>query len=244
MGICTPLTVPQHHIPSSQSVPFLICGPALTVILCFHLDITRNTHTYIQPHRHLTAPTMGARAHSALRQSWNSFGAAMVPCLMWSSPRWAQTAARLDEDRRVVGSHQQMPFEETAERIVNWMVDVLFPVLLEEVVEGVKSISQERIQHRTAGDIMDVLVPQIQGQSVSVPACSFVDVGTHKGFTSDDQGQATFESHSSVSRVHTGGTLAWIVAESDQSACESKPADNKADVTWTTPAEGFPSPSV
>ena len=178
MGICTPLTVPQHHIPSSQSVPFLICGPALTVILCVHLDITRNTHTYIQPHRHVTAPTMGAGHTVRSDNPGTVSGAAMAPCLMWSSPRWAQTAARLDEDRHVLDSHQQMTFEETAERIVNWMVDVLFPVL-EEIVEGVKSIPQGRIQHRTAGEIMDVLVPQIQEQSVSVPACSSVDVGTH-----------------------------------------------------------------
>ena len=83
---------------------------------------------------------------------------------------------------------QNMTAKRISKRIAN-RIDVLFRVVLKEIVDGVMSISQERIQHRTVGEIMDVPVPQIQGLSVAVPASS-CDVGTNKEFTSNDQGQA------------------------------------------------------
>ena len=83
-----------------------------------------------------------------------------------------------------------------SEHIVRPIVDVLFPGCHggREIVEDLKSISQERIQHHTFGEIMNVPVPQTQEQSVAVPASSSADVGANKEFTSDDQGQSTFES--------------------------------------------------
>ena len=44
--------------------------------------------------------------------------------------------------------------------------------------------------------------------------------------------------------MHTSGVTARIVAESDKSASETKPAANKADVTWATAAETPAGPSV
>ena len=54
-----------------------------------------------------------------------------------------------------------------SERIERLIVDALIPLILEEIVEVVKSISRERIRQRALQEIADVLVTTIQEQMVA-----------------------------------------------------------------------------
>ena len=51
-----------------------------------------------------------------------------------------------------------------SERIERLIVDAVIPLILEEIVEVVKSISRERIRQRALQEIADVLVTTIQEQ--------------------------------------------------------------------------------
>ena len=71
--------------------------------------------------------------------------------------------------------------ERVSEHIMKQIVDVLFPVVREEIVEGIRSTSQERIRECTTEKIMDAPVSQVQ----------------------ERMEQSTFESQSSVSHAGT-----------------------------------------
>ena len=59
--------------------------------------------------------------------------------------------------------------ERFSERIVKEFVNVLALVVMNEIFEGIESISQECIWQRTVEEIVDVLVPQVREQIVEVP---------------------------------------------------------------------------
>ena len=86
------------------------------------------------------------------------------------------------------------------------IIETLVPLVLEDIVKDVRSISQERIRQCIMEEIEE-----------------FADAG---------QGHSAFESQPSVSRADTSRTDAGVVTESELSAFESNPADD-AGATWT-----------
>ena len=48
-------------------------------------------------------------------------------------------------------------------------MDVLIPLIMEEIVEGVKGVLQERISERISEQVVDAFVPRVVGQVIEVP---------------------------------------------------------------------------
>ena len=74
----------------------------------------------------------------------------------------------LDKGIDVVEVVQIIPQERIQQRIVEQIVDVPVPQVVEEILEVIKVIPQERVSERIVEQIVDVPVPQVMEEIVKV----------------------------------------------------------------------------
>ena len=130
--------------------------------------------------------------------------------------------------QRVVGEilekNKDIRHQRRFERIVEQTVDVPFPYALEEKVEDTRLVPQERFQQRIVEGIVEILIPQIQEQSVAVPRnmllkCSRrhrrgTGVGTHGR---RDRGGGTHHSSGAVDACRMGNLASGTGVAFDKS---------------------------